>query len=178
MAKGSKNKESDQRNTKSNWVDKHEVAIMMTLMVASLIIIIVIAAPGLLLNITVQTNSITAQNTQTPNVNVNSFGNISTNVSSCLARYGISEGAMIYVYSETCSAAQMNTPWMETLQGEGYNIYFANTDNASAMAAIASCLSGVEISGTPEFICPINGNSEIGAFNSETDLNNFVASCK
>jgi len=113
-------------------------------------------------------------------INVESSQNsIPLDLSSCLANYGISKDTVFFIYSDTCYYSKNMIPWVQQMESEGYKFLWADTTNASAIQIASTCLSGIlRYEGTPEFICPSNGNSRVGAFSSLSELEGFANNCK
>jgi len=113
------------------------------------------------------------------NVSVTGGQQLSADREACLKSFGIESGTVIYVYSDTCAFSARMTPWVLELQNKGYKFFLANTDNATAMNAVATCLSDIAgMESTPEFVCPADGKSAVGTFPSIEDLKGFADACK
>lgn len=165
----------DKAKDKPNWIERNEMPIIIALMIISLFIIIYFIAPGML---GIAKTNVASVNASEFNVVITSEGN-PMGMSECLSNNGLNESRIIYIYSDNCMYAQSNTPWVIDLNNNGYDIYMANTNDPETMNVVTSCLSRVaQLSGTPEFICPAKNESVLGPFNSETDLKEFVNSCK
>lgn len=156
-----------------SWLQRNEMAVVLALMVVSLAVIVIFIAPDL-----IGGGAVTPGNASEFGVNIISAGT-SAGMAECLSNNGISLNTLVYVYSDTCSYSQANTPWVMDLISQGYSVFLVNTANVSAMNIVSSCLGGVaQLTGTPEFICPTKRETRVDAFSSEVDLKDFADSCK
>ena len=142
-------------------------------MLVSLAVLAVFIAPDLL------PSAAEPGNASDFSVKVISSGGPNIDAISCLTARGVDRSTLVYVYSDTCPYSQMNTPWVMALPAKGYGVFFANTANTSAMAIVSSCLRDIAaLTGTPEYVCPATGASNLGAFASEVELENFAKACR
>lgn len=97
---------------------------------------------------------------------------------SCMARYSISTGTVVFMYATDCAYSKVMIPYVRQLESEGYKFYWADTANGSALQPVTNCLKDVAaMASTPEFICPAKDKGRIGAFSLE-ELRGFAENCK
>jgi hypothetical protein len=155
------------------WIQRHETLLVFVLMLVSLAVLVVFIAPDLLFP---ATESGTVSDFS---VKITASGEPNVDPIACLAARGISKDTLVYIYSDTCSASQDNTPWVLALPGNGYKVFMANTANTSAIAVVTTCLKDIALfAGTPEYICPSTEAVQSGAFSSAIDLENFAKACR
>jgi len=163
------------RNKKpaASWMQRHEMLLVFVLMLVSLAVLVIFIAPDLL------PSTAEPGNVSEFSVKITASGESNVDPTACLAAKGIDNSTLVYVYSDTCSYSQKNTPWVMALPAKGYSIFLANTADTSAMAIVSSCLQNIAMfAGTPEYICPSTGAVRSGAFSSEVDLENFAKACR
>lgn len=103
---------------------------------------------------------------------------ITENIQVCLAKYGLDDKTVIFIYEDACEYSQQNVPFVRQLEAAGHKFYWAKPSSPSSIIPITACLEGVaKLSGTPEFVCPAKRKSELGAFGSKDELLAFVMEC-
>ena len=181
QSSGVAKKQNGNEKLANSWIQKNETALVFVLMIVSLAILIIFIAPDLLFPGGVLPANETGQQSNVSNfsVKITSTNEVNGDAITCLASHGINSTALVYIYSDSCSYSQANTPWVMVLIAKGYNVFLVETSNTSAMAVATSCLSDIAyFTGTPEYVCPATRQSKLGAFSSETDLDNFADNCK
>lgn len=99
-------------------------------------------------------------------------------VLSCLQKYGLTDKFTFFIYADWCPYCAKMKPWVQQLQ-EKHNIVWINAENSSAVKIISECLSGIaQLKYIPEFVCPANGESHIGAFASIEEMDSFMTKCE
>jgi len=157
----------------ASWIQRHETLLVFMLMIVSLVVLTVFIAPDILFP-TAESGTISDFS-----VRITASGESNVDPIACLASKGIGKNALVYIYSDSCSASQHNTPWVMALPAKGYAVFLVDTANTSAMTIVTACLRDVAMfAGTPEYICPSTGAVRSGAFSSEVDLENFANACR
>jgi hypothetical protein len=179
QSSGVAKRQNEKEGPAASWIQRHEMLLMFVLMIVSLIVLAAFIAPDLLFPATEINQQTNVSNPSNFSVIITSASEETTDAITCLASHGINDVSLVYIYSDSCSYSQANTPWVMALPAKGYNVFFVDTANASAMALATFCLRDIAyFTGTPEYVCPTTGQSKLGAFSSEIDLNKFVADCK
>jgi len=178
--KTKKEKETRRINGKKVTLDKKtmEFAVILALLLVSLFILTYFIFPDLF-----QLNNGASANATLNPISVTVVGSQNVNLTKdralCLGTFGIDQTATVYIYSDACTFSKEMTPLVTELQNKGYKFFLANTNNATAMNAVSTCLSDVAGLGyTPEFVCPRTGKNYVGVFVSPEDLIRFVNNCR
>jgi hypothetical protein len=173
QSSGVAKRQDGKEKPETSWIQRHEMLLVFVLMLISLAVIAVFIAPDIMPSAAVP------ESVSDFSVNVISSGGPDIDAISCLAARGVDRSTLVYVYSDTCAYSQMNTPWVMALPARGYSVFLADTANTSAMAIVSSCLRDTAaLTGTPEYVCPATGASNLGAFASEVELENFAKACR
>lgn len=110
------------------------------------------------------------------NVSIIIKQNTGKTMAECLSEYGINE-SIIYIYGDDCVYSQKNTPWVSKIKTE-YNIRMINTKDTEELIRFMNCIGSFELEGTPTYVCLKNSQTHVGSFDSESEMNLFIAQCK
>jgi len=179
QSSGVAKRQDGKEKPETSWIQRHEMLLMFALMIVSLVVLAVFIAPDLLFPVTEINQQSNVSNLSNFSVIITSANEKTTDAMTCLSSHGIADVSLAYIYSDSCSYSQANTPWVMALPAKGYNVFLVDTANASAMALATSCLRDIAyFTGTPEYVCPATGTSSLGAFASEVELENFAKACR
>ena len=94
----------------------------------------------------------------------------------CTTKYNITKGTIIFVYSDSCPHCAKMKPFVEKLEEEGYNFYWARGSDSKSYEMLNECFSDVMTGYVPQFICPDGaehtGEMPIG------ELKDFADKCR
>lgn len=107
---------------------------------------------------------------QTGNSSVNNTGNTPGN--QC------SPNVVYFIHADWCPHCQKMKPWVQQLEGEGYEFFWAESSNTSAIQIATSCLQGIaKMQYIPEFVCISNRGDHVGEFASIDEMRAFADEC-
>lgn len=98
------------------------------------------------------------------------------NLTQCISNLGIKE-KVIYVYGERCSYSQENTPFVDQLINEGFEIHKIEVQSIQFIQFYNCVNNEFDISGTPEFICITSKKMHEGPFSTKKEIEEFIKNC-
>jgi len=113
----------------------------------------------------------------TPKKNTQSSGTPMVDASTCVGKYGVSEGTIIFVHSNSCPHCRDMVPILEKLESQGYQFYWAEGSNQDANKFVTDCFSDIMAGYVPQFICPKTREEHTGSM-PESNLKQFADNCK
>ncbi len=105
--------------------------------------------------------------------------NATGDMKSCLQKNGVSLGAVAFYHADWCPHCAKMKPWVQELEAKGYQFYWIEEKNTTAIGILKDCLSTVidAGSGYPQFGCPSNGKLQLGEFPSQEAMETFAKDC-
>jgi thiol-disulfide isomerase/thioredoxin len=167
------NKKEEEKGEKGKKIDK-EFLLFFSILIISI---------GLLIGILIFFRSQSETEIKGPTTVINTITNVTVkeekteSMEECLLRFNLTEDTIIFIYSDTCPYSRQMFGIVDELKKE-YKVYFANVADSKTPTLVFSCLSNVaQYRATPEFVCPANGKSLLGAV-EKYELEKFFEDCK